>query len=182
MFDCGAAYLDEARRSLRGQKRLAECAMAQVSDEELFRLIDSEANSVALIVKHMAGNMRSRWTDFLTSDGEKPDRNRDSEFEMDSETTRSDVMAWWESGWKCVFDALEGLGGDELSRTVTIRGEPHTVLQAINRQVAHYAYHVGQIVFLAKHLKGKEWKSLSIPRGQSQQFNATSKEKRPQRP
>ncbi len=181
-FDCGAAYLDEARRSFRGHKRLAEGAMAQLSDEEMFRAIDSEANSVAVIVKHLAGNMRSRFTDFLTTDGEKPDRNRDSEFEIGEATTRAEVMRWWEQGWQIVFDTLESLGPEDLGRTVTIRNEPHTVLQALNRQVAHYAYHVGQIVFLAKHLKGGAWKSLSIPRGESQKFNATKLGDRPPRP
>lgn len=174
-FDCASAYYDEARRSLRGHKRLAEGAFAQLSDDEFFRLIDPEANSVALIVKHMAGNMRSRFTDFLTTDGEKPDRNRDTEFEMTPGTTRAEVMEWWERGWQIVFGAHESLRPEDIGRTVTIRGEPHTVLQAINRQVAHYAYHVGQIVFLAKHLKSSEWKSLSIPRGQSQQFNAAKR-------
>lgn len=170
-FDCATAYYDEARRSMRGHKRLAEGAFAQISDEDFFRLIDPEANSVALIVKHMAGNMRSRFTDFLTSDGEKPDRNRDTEFELTPGTTRAQVMEWWERGWQLVFDAIDSLGPQDIGRTVTIRGEPHTVLQAINRQVAHYAYHTGQIVFLAKHLKSSGWKSLSIPRGMSQQFN-----------
>lgn len=182
MFDCGAAYLDEARRSFRGLKRLAEGAMEQLTDEEMFHLIDREANSVAHIVKHMAGNMRSRWTDFLTTDGEKPTRHRDTEFEMDANTTRADVMAWWESGWRLVFDANAPLQPEDLGRTVTIRGEPHTVLQAINRQIAHYAQHVGQIVFLAKHLKGSAWKSLSIPKGMSEQFNRTPQDQRRQRP
>jgi len=182
MFDCCTAYLEEARRSLHGYKRLAEGAIAQLSDDEIFDLIDPEANSVALIVKHMAGNMRSRWTDFLTSDGEKPDRNRDSEFEMDLGTTRADVMTWWETGWKCVFDALDGLNAEDMGRTVTIRGEPHTVVQAINRQIAHYSYHVGQIVLLAKYFKSADWKSLSIPKNKSLEFNATAPNQRPRRP
>ncbi len=181
-FDTATAYYDEARRSLRGHKRLAEGAFAQISDEEFFHLIDPEANSVALIVKHMAGNMRSRFTDFLTSDGEKPDRNRDTEFEMTPGTTRAEVMEWWERGWKIVFEAIDGLKPEDVGCTVTIRNEPHTVLQAINRQVAHYAYHTGQIVFLAKHLKSAGWKSLSIPRGMSQKFNAVPLENRPPRP
>ncbi len=181
-FECGAAYLDEARRSLRGHKRLAEAAMAQLSDDELFRAIDAESNSAAVIVKHMAGNMRSRFSDFLTTDGEKPDRNRDGEFEMTAATARAEVMGWWDSGWQIVFSALDSLKPEDLGRTVTIRNEPHSVLQAINRQVAHYAYHVGQIVFLAKHLKGSAWQSLSIPRGQSQQFNATTVRERQTRP
>lgn len=171
-FDCATAYYDEARRSMRGHKRLAEGAFAQIADEDFFRLIDPEANSIALIIKHMAGNMRSRFTDFLTSDGEKPDRNRDTEFEITPGTTRAQVMDWWERGWEIVFGAIDSLTPSDVDRTVTIRGEPHTVLQAINRQVAHYAYHTGQIVFLAKHLKSSGWKSLSIPRGMSQQFNA----------
>jgi hypothetical protein len=181
-FDCNTAYLEEARRCFRGYKRMGEGAMAQLSDDEIFRLIDAEANSVALIVKHMAGNMRSRWTDFLTSDGEKPDRNRDTEFEMNPGTTRADVMAWWETGWKCVFDAVDPLQPEDMGRTITIRGEAHSVVQAINRQIAHYSYHIGQIVLLAKHFKSASWKSLSIPKGQSQQVNAMAQDKRPQRP
>ena len=167
----GEAYLEEALRSLRGHKRLAEGAMAQVTDEEFFRQLDPEANSIAVIVKHMAGNMRSRFTGFLTSDGEKPDRNRDQEFLLDAGTMRAEVMRWWEAGWECVFAAIQPLGPEDLSRTVTIRSEPHSVLMAINRQVAHYAYHVGQIVLLAKHMRGAEWKSLSIPRGKSEEFS-----------
>jgi hypothetical protein len=181
-FDPATAYCDEARRSFRGHKRLAEGAFSQLSDEEFFHVLDSEANSVALIVKHMVGNMRSRFTDFLTTDGEKPDRNRDTEFEMNPGTTRAQVMEWWESGWQIVFGAIDSLAPEDIGRTITIRNEPHTVLQAVNRQIAHYAYHIGQIVFLAKHLKSSSWKSLSIPRGMSQQFNATTQEKRPPRP
>lgn len=165
-------YLDEARRCLRGYQRLAEGAMAQVRDEELFRAPDDEANSIAVIVKHLAGNMRSRWTDFLTTDGEKPDRNRDQEFIIDAGTTREQAMAWWEQGWACAFGALDSLRPEDLGRPVYIRGEEHSVLQAINRQLAHYAYHVGQIVFLARQFRGREWKSLSIPRGQSAAHNA----------
>ena len=131
----------------------AKGALRQLKDEELFVTLDPESNSVAIIVKHLAGNMRSRFTDFLTSDGEKPDRHRDQEFELSSETTRAEVMGWWESGWSCVFSAIEALRPEDVQRTVTIRGEPHTVLQAINRQLAHYAYHIGQIVFLAKHFR-----------------------------
>lgn len=148
--------------------------MAQCSDENLFAVIDPESNSIAIIVKHMAGNMRSRWMDFLTTDGEKPDRNRDTEFE-DAPKTRTDLMDLWERGWKYVFDALEPLTDADLTRTVTIRTEPHSVMQAINRQVAHYAHHVGQIVFLAKHLTAKatgKWESLSVPRGKSAEINA----------
>jgi hypothetical protein len=181
-FDCNAAYLEEARRCFRGYKKMGEGAMAQISDEEMFRLIDPEANSIAHIVKHMAGNMRSRWTDFLNSDGEKPDRNRDTEFEMNAGTTRADVLGWWETGWKHVFDAVDPLKPEDMGRTVMIRAEPHTVVQAINRQIAHYSYHVGQIVFLAKHFKSAGWKSLSIPKGMSEQFNATAPDARVRRP
>ncbi len=182
MFDPGAAYLDEARRSFRGYKRLAEGAMAQLTDDEFFRLIDSDANSVAIIVKHLAGNMRSRFTNFLTSDGEKPDRHRETEFEINSGTTRAEVMSWWDTGWQIVFTAIDPLKGEDLGRTVTIRNEPHTVLQAIHRQTAHYAQHIGQIIFLAKHLKGSAWKSLSIPKGKSEEFNKVPVAQRPPRP
>jgi len=152
-------------------QKLAERAMEQCPDEGLFRSLDSESNCVAIIVKHIAGNMRSRWSDFLTTDGEKPDRNRDTEFE-EPPNTRAELMTQWECGWKYLFDALEPLIDADITRTVTIRTEPHSVMQAINRQVVHYAYHVGQIVFLAKHWKGSEWKTLSVPKGQSEQVNA----------
>jgi hypothetical protein len=148
--------------------------MAQCPDEGLFVTLDAESNSIAIIVKHMAGNMRSRWRDFLTTDGEKPDRNRDTEFEAPPKT-RVELMEMWEGGWKYLFEALEPLTDAELTKTVTIRSSPHSVMQAINRQVAHYAHHVGQIVFLAKHFAtkaGKKWESLSVPRGQSTQFTA----------
>ena len=171
-MDLAAHYLEEAARQLRGHKRMAEGAMSQLGDQELFRTIDPESNSVAIIVKHLAGNMRSRFTDFLTSDGEKPTRHRDTEFVIDARTTRADVMSWWEQGWQAVFDTLSSLKPADVTRTVTIRNEPHTVLQAINRQIAHYAQHIGQIVFLAKHLKGSEWKTLSVPRGKSEELNA----------
>jgi hypothetical protein len=168
--DLAAHYLDEALRQMRGHKRMGEGAMAQLRDEDFFVTLDRESNSVAILVKHLAGNMRSRFTDFLTTDGEKTDRFRDREFEVTSSTTRADVMKWWEEGWACVFSAIETLKRADVMRTVTIRGEPHTVLQAINRQIAHYAGHVGQIVFLAKHLRSSEWKTLSIPRGKSEEF------------
>ena len=156
--------LSETLHNFRKYKALAEGAMEQVTDDELFRSIDDEANSIALIVKHMRGNMRSRWRDFLTSDGEKPDRDRDSEFVLAEERSRAVVMGWWEEGWAQVFEAVSALTPADLERTVTIREEPHTVLQALMRQVSHYAYHVGQIVFLAKHFRGAEWSSLSIPK------------------
>lgn len=164
------SYLEDSLALFRYYKNLAEKAMAQVTDEELVAVLDGEMNSIAIIVKHMAGNMRSRWTDFLTSDGEKPDRNRDAEF-VDPPLTRQALLALWEEGWQCIFRALEPLSDQDLERTVTIRGEAHSVMQTINRQVAHYSYHCGQIVLLAKHFKHNEWQSLSIPRRRSADFN-----------
>jgi hypothetical protein len=157
---------------MRAYKKLAEKAIAQLKDEEFFIALDEEANSVAVVMKHMAGNMISRWTDFLTSDGEKPDRNRDMEFVIEQHTTKDDVIAYWERGWKCVFDALEPLHPEDCEKTVLIRGEKHTIVQAINRQLMHYAYHIGQIVYLAKHFRSAEWTSLSVPRNRSAEFNA----------
>lgn len=174
MTDIASVYLEEAHRQMRGHKRLAEGAIAQLKDDELFMTLDPESNSIAVIVKHMAGNMRSRFTDFLTSDGEKPDRYRDQEFELSPATTRADLTKWWEEGWACVFAALEALKPEDITRTVTIRGEPHTVLQAINRQIAHYAYHTGQIVFLAKHIRSSKWKTLSIPKGRSEDYKTAA--------
>lgn len=180
MTDLAQHYLEEARRQFRGHKRMGENAMAQLRDEDFFVTIDPEANSVAILVKHLAGNMRSRFTDFLTSDGEKPDRFRDREFEITSATTRADVMDWWEDGWSIVLNTIESLKPEDVMRTVRVRGEPHTVLQAINRQIAHYAQHTGQIVFLAKHLRSSEWKTLSIPRGKSEEYKtAVPKTQRP---
>ena len=144
--------------------------MDQLGDKDFFVTLDPEANSVAILVKHLAGNMRSRFTNFLTSDGEKPDRFRDREFELTAGTTRADVMKWWEQGWSCVLSTLDSLKPEDVMKAVTIRGERHTVLQAINRQIAHYAQHTGQIVFLAKHLRSSEWKTLSIPRGKSEDY------------
>jgi hypothetical protein len=164
------SYLEDSVELFRHYKRLGERAMAQIGDEQLFASLDAESNCIAIIVKHLAGNMRSRFANFLTSDGEKPDRNRDSEFE-DAATTREGLMTQWEGGWAIVFGALEPLTDEDLERTVTIRGEAHSVMQAINRQVAHYAYHVGQIVLLAKHAAGADWQSLSVPRGKSAEFN-----------
>jgi len=170
MTDLAIHYLDEAHRQFRGNKRLAENAMAQLKDHELFLTLDPESNSIALIVKHMAGNMRSRFTDFLTTDGEKPDRYRDQEFELSPTTTRADLTKMWEQGWTRLFATIEALKPEDVMRKITIRGEPHTVLQAINRQIAHYAYHTGQIVFIAKHIRSSKWKSLSIPRGKSEDY------------
>lgn len=169
-------YRTDALDSFRNYKKLAERAMEQVSDEEFFAAIDDESNSIGVIVKHIAGNQRSRWKDFLTTDGEKPDRNRDTEFELIGDT-RESLMEFWESGWKTLFDALDPLTPEDLERTVTIRGEPHTVVEAINRQLTHYAYHIGQIVFLAKHLRSREWKTLSVPRNRSREFNQYLAEK-----
>ena len=165
-------YLEEVFRQLRAYKRLAEGAIAQLQDEELFVTLDPESNSIAILMKHIAGNLRSRFTDFLTADGEKPDRHRDQEFEMTPATTRTDLMRWWEDAWELLFLTIMSLSPDDLDRTVTIRGEPHTVLQALNRAVAHHASHVGQIIFLAKHLRSSEWKTLSVPRGKSEDYNA----------
>lgn len=153
-------------------KDLAEKALAQVTDEQLVASLDDESNSIAVMVKHLAGNLRSRWTDFLTADGEKPDRNRDAEFEVSATATRAELMNAWEAGWRCALDTLRTLGPDDLSRTVLIRGEPHIVVNAIGRQLTHAAYHVGQIVFLAKHYAGESWHNLSVPRGKSQEHNA----------
>ncbi len=164
------SYLEDSLTLFQYYKKLAERAMEQATEEQLFIVRDEEMNSIAIIVKHMAGNMRSRWTDFLTSDGEKPDRNRDTEFESPP-ATRESLMKFWGEGWDCVFAALNPLSDSDLTRTVTIRGEPHSVMQAINRQMAHYAYHCGQIVFLAKHLQHQQWKSLSVPRGKSAKLN-----------
>ena len=164
------SYIQDSLDLFRYYKKLAERAIAQVTDEELFELLDDEANSIAIVVKHMTGNMRSRWTNFLTSDGEKPDRNRDTEF-VDPPATRVALMEAWEDGWNRVFGALEPLTDADLARTITIRGEAHSVMQAVNRQVAHYAHHIGQIVLLAKHFAGARWESLSIPKNRSGEFN-----------
>jgi uncharacterized damage-inducible protein DinB len=166
-----ASYLADSIRVLHSYKHLAERAMAQVPDDALTTTLDVESNSIAIIVKHMTGNMRSRWTDFLTTDGEKPDRNRDTEFESPA-ATRDQLTAQWEAGWRYVFDALASLTDADLGRTVLIRNEPHSVTQAINRQIAHYSYHVGQIVFLAKHFASANWTSLSVPRGKSAEATA----------
>jgi uncharacterized protein DUF1572 len=168
------SYLRDSIGLFHYYKKLAERAMAQCPDDALFVTLDAESNSIAILVKHMAGNMRSRWRDFLTTDGEKPDRNRDTEFEAPP-ATRAELLELWERGWKYVFDALEPLSESDLTRTVTIRSEPHSVMQAINRQLAHYAHHAGQILFLAKHLtfvRTGKWESLSVPRGKSADLNA----------
>jgi hypothetical protein len=157
-------YLDDCVLQLRKLKAQAEKAVSQIDDAQFFDLIDPEANSIALIMKHVAGNMRSRWTDFLTTDGEKPDRDRDTEFEIVSGDTRESILARWEDGWSRMLGALTSLRTEDLGKTVTIRGEPHTVVQAINRQFSHYSAHVGQIVLVAKHFAGARWQTLSMPK------------------
>ena len=164
-------YLTDARSSFRAYKKLAEKALDQLQDEEYFATLDEESNCIAVMMKHLAGNMLSRWTDFLTTDGEKPERDRDMEFVIGPQTSKSEVMNHWEKGWQRTFETLEALQPEDLSRTVMIRGETHTVVQSINRQLAHYPYHIGQIVFLAKHFRSADWKSLSIPKNKSAEFN-----------
>lgn len=168
-------YIPEAIREFRRLKKLADGAIAQIAPELLFSVPGDGDNSVAVIMKHLGGNMRSRWARFLTTDGEKPDRNRDAEFVILPGDSRQALLEQWEEGWKILFAALEPLGPAVLRRTVRIRGEPLTVLQAVNRQLTHYAYHVGQVVYVAKHLAGRNWKSLSIPLGASRQFNQNPK-------
>lgn len=163
-------WRDAAVVSFRYHKTLADRAVAQISDEALHRSLDPHTNSIAVIMKHIAGNLRSRWTDFLTSDGEKPWRNRDDEF-VDTLTTRNELLAAWESGWQCVIDALESLAEADFERTIEVRGEPHTVALATERSLAHTSYHVGQIVMLARHWAGDVWDTLTIPRGGSAAHN-----------
>ncbi len=170
-------YLSDAIATFKDYKALAEKAFAQVSDEEFFLALDEEANSIAVIIKHISGNQLSRWTDFLTTDGEKPTRQRDLEFVITRETGQAELLAEWERGWSCLFGALEPLRAEDFGKKILIRGEEHTVVEAINRQLTHYAYHIGQIVFLAKHFRSAEWKSLSIPRNKSAEFNAYLTEK-----
>lgn len=169
-LEFATSYLQDSLGLFRFYKKQAERAIAQVSDEQLVLTLDEEMNSIALIVKHMAGNMRSRWTDFLTTDGEKPDRDRDSEFERPPES-REALLALWEAGWKCLFEALEPLTDTDLGRTVMIRGEAHSVMQAVNRNLTHCSYHCGQIVLLAKHFKSGAWETLTVARGRSGEFN-----------
>ena len=171
MQEVGSHYLTAVLAEFRRYKQLGEGAMAQVGDEDLFAVLDEEANSIAVIVKHLAGNLRSRWTDFLTTDGEKPDRDRDAEFEIHGDS-RATLLEAWERGWATFLGTLESLTPDDLARSVHIRGEPQTVIRAVDRGVAHACYHVGQVVLLAKHFAGPGWRTLSIPRRQSQQFNA----------
>jgi hypothetical protein len=174
MTDLATHYLEEMKRQFRGHKRMGEAALAQLEASDFFVVLDPESNSVAALVKHIAGNARSRFTDFLTSDGEKPDRFRDGEFEVSAAATRGEVMRWWEDGWSHVFSALDSLQPQDMQRTITIRQEPHTIMQALNRALTHYAQHIGQIVFLAKHLRSSAWRTLSIPRGKSEDFKAAA--------
>jgi uncharacterized damage-inducible protein DinB len=164
-------YLADAITSFRNYKKLADKAIAQISDEEFFKQIDEESNSIAIIVKHIAGNQSSRWADFLTSDGEKEFRNRDSEF-ISKGDTRESLLEYWERGWATLFSAIEPLNAADFEKTITIRGQKHTICEAINRQLTHYSYHIGQIAFLAKHFRSKDWKTLSVPKNKSQQFNS----------
>jgi Protein of unknown function (DUF1572) len=173
-----ALYLQDARRQFRAYKKLADRALAQVTDDDWFVTIDDESNSLAVIVKHVAGNLRSRWTDIFTTDGEKPDRHRDTEFALTEADTKEALHDAWEHCWSILFATLDGLEAADLGRTILIRNEPHAVLEAINRQLLHYSLHVGQIVFLAKHLAAGHWQSLSIPRGMSASFNASAQPKR----
>jgi uncharacterized damage-inducible protein DinB len=173
--DLASLYLDDMVTQFRKLEQQSERALAQVSDGQLTATLDAESNSIATLVQHMAGNLRSRWTDFLTTDGEKPDRDRDSEFEvgsLDPARARAELLARWEEGWECLFTALGSLTAGDLMRTVTIRGEPHSVPQAIHRQLAHQAYHVGQLVLLAKHFAGPRWQTLSVPKGKSREHIA----------
>ena len=170
-------YLEDAVYTFRYYKKLAERAFEQIDDQDFFRTIDDESNSIAVNMKHMAGNMLSRWTDFLMTDGEKPERDRDMEFVVCPQHTKADMVAYWDKGWKVTLDAIEPLTPDDLMRTITIRGQDHTVVEAINRQLAHYAYHVGQIVYLAKHFKASDWQSLSVPKNKSAEFNKFLEEK-----
>lgn len=164
------AYLKDAVLQFRKLKSQVEKSLDQVSDTDFFRQLGPESNSLAIIVKHMAGNMRSRWRDFLTSDGEKPDRYRDTEFELADDDTREAIMARWEQGWKFLFDSVEPLKPEDLEKKISIRSEPHSVLEAINRQLTHYSYHLGQIAYLARHYTGEKWETLSIPKGKSDEF------------
>lgn len=169
-------YHADAIKSFRNYKKLAERAIEQVSDEQFSALIDAEANSIAVVVKHIAGNLHSRWRDFLTSDGEKEDRDRDTEFEL-IDDSREKLMEFWETGWETLFANVEPLTVEDFSQMVTIRGEPHSVVEAINRQLTHYSYHVGQVVLLAKHFRSAEWKTLSVPKNKSAAFNRFLAEK-----
>jgi len=168
--DIRTVYLRDIVRTYRNYKTLGDRALAQVSDADIHTTLDEADNSIAVTVKHVAGNLRSRFTGFLTSDGEKPDRNRDGEFEMPEQASRDEVLRWWNAGWAIVMAAIESLAPEDLERTITIRGEPFMVVEALNRSATHTAYHVGQIVYLARHFAGRGWETLSIPKGKSAEF------------
>lgn len=169
-------YLQDIRIQCRKLKELADRALAQVRDEDFTVTLDPDSNSLAMIVQHLAGNLRSRWTDFLISDGEKPDRNRDLEFEAHEGVSRAELMARWDEGWACLLGTLTNLKEEDLGKTIRIRSEPHSVVQAIHRGMTHAAYHVGQIVFLSKHF-ASNWQTLSVPRGKSKEFTEAMRHK-----
>jgi len=171
MDDFAHQYLTNAAVEFRKLRSLADRALAQVGDDDLFATLDAESNSLAVLMQHVGGNLRSRFRDFLTSDGEKPDRDRDAEFVVAPGTTRADLLAVWESGWTTLLDSVEALVPADVGRTITIRGEPHSLVQALERALSHLAYHVGQIVLLAKHARSRDWQTLSVPRGGSVDFN-----------
>jgi len=173
-----AHYLNDAIRQFRQLKELAERALAQISDDEIFTALDEEANSIAVLMKHVAGSMRARWTGFPSVSDEASSRNRDSEFAIDEGDTKRALIEHWEAAWQCLFDAIEPLTAEDLAKPVLIRGRSLSVIEAINRQLIHYAYHVGQIVFLAKHLRSSTWQSLSIPRGKSAEFSTAARQRR----
>jgi hypothetical protein len=177
-METNKSYLESVKKQFLYYKTLGEKAMNQLEPEQLFISVNEDTNSIATVVKHLSGNMLSRWTDFLSSDGEKEWRNRDDEF-VDTIITKEELEAMWNKGWDCFFAALNGLEAEELSKIIYIRNEGHTVVEAINRQLAHYPYHIGQIVFYAKMLKNSEWTSLSIPKNKSNSYNSEkfSKEK-----
>jgi hypothetical protein len=168
----GDEFLLNSILTFETYKGLADRAMAQIDDEQFFAALDVDSNSIAVIVKHLSGNLISRWTDFLTTDGEKPSRDRDAEFEANEAATRAKLMGDWERGWDIAFKELNALSAADLSKTIYIRSEPHSVMKAISRQISHGAYHVGQIVFLAKHFADGAWETLTIPRNKSREWNA----------
>lgn len=170
--DAATEYLESARFSFRLYKRVGEGALKQMREEDLYWQPNSETNSAQIIVQHLHGNMLSRWTDFLTTDGEKTDRKRDSEFETAERIPRDRIKELWEEGWVCLLAAIDALGVDDLTRDVTIRGQKLSVIEAMNRQLTHVAYHVGQLVQIGKDRLGADWKTLSIPRGASAEFAA----------
>jgi len=170
-------YLKDAIQRLKTYKDITEKAVVQVNDKDFFAALDNESNSIAIIMKHVAGNLRSRWVDFLTTDGEKSDRHRDSEFVSETEDTRASIMQSWQTSWRSAFEALDQLEVNDLDKTVFIRSEPHSVIEAVNRQLMHNAYHIGQIIFLTKHFAGDKWQSLSIPRGESEKYTAIMRRK-----